>query len=261
MINSDIVSENHDKTVNKPVGMLQNVQIEWNNRKVISNVYISGASSPPFIGRSWLHLLGLQPLYKKSQLHYVDSIKENQNKLKNILLSHKSFFESGKSSFTKKEIKLERKENAVPKYCLARSVPFALQKKLELELDRLVKLEIIVPVETSEWATPIVPVVKPNGDIRICRDYKTTVNPQLKTIRYAPPNFDDVVARLQTRRDSARNNNSRKRYSKIDLKDAFLQVPVDKDSQHSMIINTHKGLFRPMYMMYGISSGPGFFFK
>ena len=141
---------------------------------------------------------------------------------------------------------------------LARSVPFALQEKVERELERLEKEGTIIPVETSEWATPIVPVIKPNGSIRICADFKTTVNSQLKTMRYAPPNFDHAVARLQTRRkDGVKGLN--KRYSKIDLKEAFLQVPVDENSQHLLTINTHKGLFRCLYMMYGIASGPGFF--
>lgn len=69
-----------------------------------------------------------------------------------------------KGSFTKEKIKLELKENSQPKYMLARSVPFALQEKIEKELQRLAEEKIIVPVETSEWATPVMPVLKPNGE-------------------------------------------------------------------------------------------------
>ncbi|KAG8173933.1 hypothetical protein JTE90_006023 [Oedothorax gibbosus] len=36
----------------------------------------------------------------------------------------------------------------------------------------LKKLGLIEPVETSDWATPIVPIVKPDGSIRICGDLK-----------------------------------------------------------------------------------------
>ena len=43
-----------------------------------------------------------------------------------------------------------------------------LKKGVEDELERLEKEGIISPVEFSEWAAPIVPVVKTNGDVRIC---------------------------------------------------------------------------------------------
>ena len=44
----------------------------------------------------------------------------------------------------------------------ARTVPFALRDKVETNLDRLLKLDIIEPVRFSIWAAPIVPL--PKGD-------------------------------------------------------------------------------------------------
>ena len=58
----------------------------------------------------------------------------------------------------------------------AHSVPLALKGKVEAELDTLESIGIIFPVQFSKWAAPIVPVLKQNGAVRICGDYKVTIN-------------------------------------------------------------------------------------
>ena len=65
---------------------------------------------------------------------------------------------------------------APPRFFKARSVPYALRGKVEKELERLERDGIIQPVQFSNWAGPIVPVVKRDGAVRICGDYKVTIN-------------------------------------------------------------------------------------
>jgi hypothetical protein len=60
----------------------------------------------------------------------------------------------------------------------------SFQDKVRAELDRLEEDSIISKVESSEWAIPTVPVIKTDGSIRICGDFKVTVNPQLKSDDY-----------------------------------------------------------------------------
>ncbi|XP_046619689.1 uncharacterized protein K02A2.6-like [Neodiprion virginianus] len=258
MYEPDIEFRNHDNTVNKPAGMFKGVTVSLNNKIIKADLYVTESSGPPIIGRAWLKALGLWPLFKDLDLHIVKNKIDGNDRLNKILEKHAKFFENSKGSFNRAKIRLELKEDAKPIYELARSVPFALKDKIEKELDRLVEEKILEPVEMSEWATPIVPILKPNGDVRLCGAFNVTINPLLKTIRYAPPNFDHAMARLITKNI---NNKNKKRYSKIDLKEAFLQVPVEENSQNLLTINTHKGLFKCLYMMYGISSGPGYFQK
>ena len=47
-----------------------------------------------------------------------------------------------------------------PQFYKPRSVPFIMKEKIELELECLKSCGIISPVQFSDWAAPIVPVIK-----------------------------------------------------------------------------------------------------
>ena len=55
---------------------------------------------------------------------------------------------------------------------------------MESELDRLQEEGVFRPVEFSEWAAPIVPVLDASGDIRICDDYKVAINQAVRVDKY-----------------------------------------------------------------------------
>lgn len=45
--------------------------------------------------------------------------------------------------------------------------PAAMRAKVDEEIDRLSKEDIISPVKWSEWAVPVVPILKPDGHVRL----------------------------------------------------------------------------------------------
>ena len=68
---------------------------------------------------------------------------------------------------------------------------------VEEELDRLQREDIIEPVQFAEWAAPIVPVVKKDKkSLRICGDFKRTVNSASKLDKYPIPKIEDLFAQL-----------------------------------------------------------------
>ena len=58
----------------------------------------------------------------------------------------------------------------------ARVVPFAIRSKYEGALEKMIGDDTIEKVEHSEWASLTFPIVKANGDLRICGDYSVTIN-------------------------------------------------------------------------------------
>lgn len=154
--------------------------------------------------------------------------------LKEILDKHKAVFgsEIGKLKGITATLTLE--DNAQSKFCKARLVPYSLKPKVEEELQRLEKEGIIKPVTHSKWASPVVAVVKKNGQVRLCGDYKVTINPVMKVDQYPLPRIQDIFASLA----------GGKKFSKIDLTQAYNQMEVDEATRELMTINTQKGLYQ-----------------
>jgi len=48
-------------------------------------------------------------------------------------------------------------------------------------------------------------------------------------------------------------------FSKLDMSNAYLQIPLDEKSQVCTVINTHKGLFKYKRLPFGISTAPSIF--
>ena len=78
----------------------------------------------------------------------------------------------------------------------------SLHTKVETELSCLQGQGMSEPVSFSDWAAPIVPVVKRDGIIRICGDYKLTVNAVAKTDSYHLPRIEDIFASLSSGKPS-----------------------------------------------------------
>lgn len=79
---------------------------------------------------------------------------------------------------------------------LPRRVPIPLLGKVKEELQRMVTLGVIAPIdEPTEWCVGIVVVLKPNGAIRICVDL-THLNDYVCRERLILPAVDKTLAKL-----------------------------------------------------------------
>jgi reverse transcriptase-like protein/integrase-like protein/chromodomain-containing protein len=121
---------------------------------------------------------------------------------------------------------------------------------LRVELDTLLDLGIIYPI-SSPMASPIVIVPKPNGDIRLCVDYKVWINTILEDVRYPLPYISDILGGLH----------GKKYFFKLDLTRGFHQLLVDPQSQYLTSFISPFGTFAFTRLPFGINLAPMVFQK
>ena len=85
------------------------------------------------------------------------------------------------------------KENMKQIFKKSCSVPYALQPALDEELNQMQK-DGIIATDNSEWATTMVIVPKGNGKIRVCGDFKVTINQCVEIKLYPLPMIEDIFA-------------------------------------------------------------------
>ena len=208
---------------------------------------------PALFGRSWIRaMFGDQWLesLKAGRISTVSS--EMPQAIKSVVARFEDkFFAAGLGLVNGFKAHLELKAEAVPRFHRARQVPYALQSRVAETLDRMEREGQLEKVSSSDWSTPIVPIVKPDQTIRICGDYKATVNAQLAVAQHPMPRAEDCFHAMC----------GGKFFSRLDLAQAYNQIPLDDESKVLTTINTHKGLYRWLRLPFGISSSPAIFQK
>ncbi|XP_029670910.1 uncharacterized protein K02A2.6-like isoform X1 [Formica exsecta] len=197
-------------------------------------------------GREWIRQLsnGYDLLLDNASVNTV--LSSPNSKLKSLFDTFKKECISKLSEISGIKARLTLKPNVTPVFVRARPVLFKLAALVEQELDNLESAGIIEKVTTSRWATPIVPILKRDGSIRICGDYKVTVNPHLIVDDRPFPTVDELFAKL------ARGT----KFSKIDLEQAYLQLEIAPEDREILTLSTCKGLYKVNRLMYGIAPGP-----
>ena len=179
-------------------------------------------SGPSLLGRDWLQYIQLD----WAQLNKVQT--EHSSKLPELLNAHTTLLTPGLGKIESIKAKLCLKKNAKPKFLRACQVPLTIQGKVEKENDRQVAAGILELVKFSNWSTPVVPIMKKVGSIRLCGDYKITPS---ENNTYPLPHIEEMLSSVA----------GGTVFSTLDLAQAYQQVMLDEDSKKIVTITTHKG--------------------
>lgn len=230
-----------------PKGRLS-TNLQYLDQKAQVSMFVIGEDDEvPLFGRDMLRHFTLDWPEIKRQTHLISAIQtQDDSMMKTLTQKFPELFSDSLGEFKGFKARINLRDDTVPTYHKYRTVPFAMRSKVEDEIAELLREKIISPVEHSEWATPVVPVIKPSGKIRLCGDFKVTLNPHLATDTYPMPSVDDLQEKMS----------GGTLFSKLDLSRAFAQIKLAEESKKYVTITTHLGLFQFNRLPYGTSTAP-----
>ncbi|XP_032071928.1 uncharacterized protein K02A2.6-like [Thamnophis elegans] len=195
---------------------------------------------PSLLGLDWFQSLGLQI----SGIHHL-----SESALDCLVAEFPAVFDGSLGKYTGTPVSFNLDPSVQPVRMKPRRVPIALKPKVDAELDRLVAQGVLEPVDHARWETPIVLPIKPDGSVRICADYRCSINRALPSNAYPVPVVQHLLHTL----------GEGTVFAKLDLAQAYQQLVVDDEAAEAQTIITHRGAFRCRRLQFGVSIAPGLF--
>lgn len=140
--------------------------------------------------------------------------------------------------------------NVAPVIQPLRRVPLALRDGVSAEMSSLLEEGIIEPIDASPWVSNLVIARKKTGGLRMCVDLRQ-VNKAIIPDKYPLPTVEELTALFH----------GSTVFSKLDLRQGYLQIPLHPASRDLTAFVTHAGVFRYTRMPFGLSSAPSCFQK
>ncbi|XP_031334049.1 uncharacterized protein K02A2.6-like [Photinus pyralis] len=233
-----------------PLGSIR-VNLCYQNNNFMTTLLIVNSNGPPLLGRDLISRLGIKLVESKNNNVYSINVVGNSKSLNALLDKYEIIFRDELGKFSKSKVSITVPVNTKPIFCKPYNIPFAYKAKVEQELDRLEKIGVITKVETNNWGTPLVPIIKKDNSIRLCANYKITVNKFLDNFNYPIPLIEDIFVALQGGVE----------FTKLDLSQAYNQLIVDDQTKSLLAWSTHKGVYLVERLPFGVKTACAIFQK
>ena len=123
-------------------------------------------------------------------------------------------------------------------------IPRSVEEEVEDKIQELLRNGIIVEC-SSTWNSPVVPVRKKNGDLRLCVDYRK-INAVTSKKNFFTPDLQQILDCLS----------NAKYFSTLDLCQGYYQIPLHKNDQIKSAFTTKSGQYCFTRMPFGLTGAP-----
>ena len=110
-------------------------------------------------------------------------------------------------------------QGRLPKSCNSRPIPFSLRREVREQMEEMIKNGIL-EISLSPYVNPLTIIQRKDKPVRVCVDARQA-NKQMVPDRGKTPPADELLQRFH----------GAKYISSIDLKSAFLQMPLEESSR------------------------------
>lgn len=243
LLPSKLLFRDYQHNYFRPLGYAV-VTVQYGDRTLSGELYVTDRSKSSVIGREWL-----KPL-EVIKINEIKSISNDQiPSTTQIEEEFKDVFSSDPGKVPNYVVSYTLKENAKPVYRKPQKVPHALLPAADHCINRLVEAGILEKVDISEWGTPAVFIEKADKSVRLCGNYKLTLNDQIQKVHYPIPTIEDIFNKME----------NGAYYCKLDLRDAYLHLQVDPETAKMQALSTHRGTYLVKRLYYGTKVAPSIF--
>ena len=175
--------------------------------------------------------------------------ESSRHEIYKMILSHSNVLSSsendiGNARVTEHSIKLY---DETPIYHRPRRLAPPIAQEIEEQCQQLHMLDIIEP-SNSPWSSPIVPIRKADGTVRMCIDYRS-LNKQTIKDRFPIPCLTDSLYGL----------GGNKFFTSLDLIKGYYQVPIEPRSRPYTAFTTYKNHWQFKRLAFGLCNAPATF--
>ena len=242
---------NFDGTVIQGIKGWFTANASFDDRLATIDIFVLPNKFGAIIGRDAIETLGMVIDGSTGVVRKLQSNK--QSDIRNILESEglQNLAKDDIGKFPEYEHHIQLVQDAkLPKPCKLRSIPLYRWDKALEEIDAMERQGIWHKVERSAVVNGMVTVDKANGDVRITSDL-SQLNKVIEPLRFPLPNIRDLYTKLS----------KATHFSKLDLRKAYFNIPLDEESSLLTTTITPRGLFAYDKLPMGLKDSAAVFQK